>query len=64
MHSTYWDCSDIGNLRCIVVTGNRRGIAPPEIAEPEKTEAGTILRSVEPRYFAYFNGPGTDSSLA
>jgi hypothetical protein len=29
---------------------NRRGIAPPELAEPEKVDARTVRRSFEPRY--------------
>jgi hypothetical protein len=29
---------------------NRRGIAPPDVAEPEKVDARTVQRSFEPRY--------------
>lgn len=32
------------------IGANRRGIAPPESAEPKKVDARTVLRSSEPRY--------------
>ena len=54
------ECSEllqIDALAALRIGVNRRGIAPPDSAEPEKVDGRTVQRQLEPRYsMSAFNG--------